>query len=426
MVCHLSTVLLVLLSLAASAAAQVVSPVSRVLVLETGSSAKVSIDAGDCDPSWTAVSGNADIARVSPDAYDNGSKRSFTIEADADDTGNTTITVDLDDGDCVGESSIVFTVYVVDIAPATLSKLFGKGLAEGGITGTKARLKTLKGSLKVAEKALAADYKDLLAELKAGTLSVDELAPPPPGGVTLRDHEIALIRALDDERLLADAVWDAWFAAAGLSAADGNDLLVLGGYLPGVADDTAVTTPVDFQRGGGGLWDDVTGSAWVGALTTLGRGQLQAEKFHDKLEKASDIGARIHGLTTPPLDIAPLLEGPAQLSLFPQTSPGLDTRPHIVAVRASNHVDDGTSNGRLYILGRGPALDTLDVSMQRLSGGFPEGDSIDREVELLFSTLWTLVEPPADTAAELGPGTWQITVSDGDTEVVQVIDIPVL
>lgn len=420
----------VLLAIPHALPAQSVVPASRHVVVAAGESVKVLVDSGPCDPVWSASSDDTDVATVTPDAYTNGSKRAFTITAaEGLFADNAVVTIDLEDADCVAETSIDIQVHVVFTSPKEVAKQLKQGVLGEGVFGAAARLKNLKKQLKAAEKGATTAYKTILAELKAGTLTLTGSAPPPPG-FSPSLHEVALHNAWVAEAVAFGDIWEAWFLAVGGVASDGNTILSDGGYLSIDRSVVAAVTPPDFLHGSGGLWNMTTLSSYAAVRRSLEKIDGLSRRFHAKLVKLDDDGARVYARRNTPGDGTRVLDGPTQLGFDAQTDPALDEALQILSMRATNRNDGDSDNGRLFLIGRCPTDEVLTITYQQLDAGEEFGDPIISGAFPADDGTWADVEPDISDPPDLPPGTWQVTVSYIDDDLnpisaTDVIDIPV-
>lgn len=390
-----------------------VSPASRTVIVTAGKSATVSIDAGSCKPTWSALSNDTNVATVSPATAKAGNKRSFKIGTSKGLNGSST-TVDIT-VEGVGPScdlTEVVTIQVYVVRDANAPKHFS--------AFAKKRLKTLKKDSSSIDKAVNADLKAILKQLKTGTL------PQPEGpGVKLPAPVLAYLLATDcvDEAL--DDLEDAYINFVEGLAGDGYSLMSLYGFLSFISEFIAA----EFQTGSCGVWD----SAVADGSSTLNQAR---QKVDGRLKKASSQIMQQSLWTGTPLTINignsndETLESTGGVE--PTTVQKFDAaKGKVFKIRktsATNYVDEdgGNDHGRIEVKGKALAGGgAVTITYERLdSSGMPIGmDTGDHfqetNVPLDSKCKFRGRAPGIATTANLKPGQWRVTVTQGTGDAEQ-------
>ncbi|MCB9898634.1 MAG: hypothetical protein H6825_11580 [Planctomycetes bacterium] len=417
---RLSSLLLALAVLVSTASAQFVTPASRVVVLGTGKTAKVTVDAAGCKPTYAAVSGDEDVATVSPAEGKASGKASFKIKAGGDAPGMTTVTITLTDAECIGDPlAIDIDVYVVMDTKAA-EKAWKSGMKGLDMVGVNGRLKTLKTELKDAQKELAANYKDLLGQVADGTLDT----PAFLGGDPLPLHDQAMLAAFAFEITFLKVVYASWYFALAGMASDGRVVL---SYL-GFVSYMPFTVPVGFTSGGCGLWDSSRLKAFalvLGTIDTLNKLSKAFAKSLAKLTSTDGVATRETPATI--VDGSLAAADPSNVGFDANTDPCQDGSSEIVKLKAYNSFDGDNDNGRILLVGRAAAGSTVTVTYQKLdANGDPEGDPVVEEVVASAECVVNSTAPAATDAPNLEPGTWQVTMeTESGTTLMRRIQVPV-
>lgn len=383
-----------------------VDPVERHLVLTDGKSAKVTIDTGDCDPTWTASSDDEDVATVSPEAGNASSKRTFTVKANQQGDATITITADGAGTDCLDEEEIVITVVVVMDTKAVV-KFFKKGL--------KSPLKTLKtnnkASLSDAKSALDAILKSLQNE----TIGVEG-----PGGLS---HAAMVDMALQQGADACDdafqEIFDNYTSAVMNMKSAGESTALLYGF--GFYLDSL---PPGFFEGGCGEWDDATKAGWALFVDTVDKLNGLAKKFDEGVTKEAAATTGI-AISSSPDDAGEFTTGGIDITSTEKIGEFKDDDPKTLKQKkpkAWNSVseDGSANNGRIRAKGKAnPADGNVTVTYERLGSdgepvGTDEGDYFeDTDVMVGSDCRYRSYAPAAGDTPNLNMGRWRVTVTQG-------------
>ncbi|RKY20717.1 MAG: hypothetical protein DRQ55_06810 [Planctomycetota bacterium] len=403
-----------------------VSPANRVLVIDEGKSASVKIKLNGCKPTWSASSDDENIASVSDPGTKANSSRSFKVSAQPGTFGSsTTVTITLDGagGKCAQTVEVEIQVFVV-MDRKHVEKAFTNGDKGTSIPGVNRLMGEYKKAIKAAEKDLKAEYLQILKDMKAGTLPSPTEGPPPPGSPTLNQQQRAMIFMSLAYMGFINTVYGLYWGYLPQMSNCGYNALYYYGFLPFLA----FTAPLGMQPGGCGSWDRARLGLFAilaGSITLM---NAQSKKFTSSVKKA----AAKQGQPLVGNDIGNDVSDPGDGGQSPlgvnQADRALNKRLEIIRLRAHNSTQDGnTSNGRITVMGQS-AGSSVNISFQQVdsngnSVGMPQQDDFPVDTDnCAFGVFW----PPLGSTPNLAPGTWRVSVTDGDNNTTtQTIAIPV-
>lgn len=407
--------LLVTLSFTPAAFAQEVTPAGRIVVIDQGKSAVVTVEFDDgCKPTWTAVSGNEKVATVNAGSTKGSAKRKFKIKAAKDSAPiMTTVTLSamgVGGGDCEANQDVVITVVIVRSEKHAVS-MAGKA--------AKTQAKSYAKTRKLAEKQFKSDLTQLLDDLEIELASINGDAELP----SLPEQRAQAVRNTLVETMLLYMVFLSnivtGYHAFALNA-NSNALSAISsyGYLPFIAATLLI--------GGGGIWDAFLFKLIAIGLTSGERGYKLLGNHFKKLALIATIAGvpfTFGLLNFGPKLCFPSVQGPGNsgfdltmpdpmlptLTARDFATPGHGMLPHalggeegsfaieyelqLLALMPFNHYVDGTTER--YVIASGLAsTDEIDVDVNLVGA---EGTPLS--VPIGFLGQWTGL-----VGGELSPG----------------------
>lgn len=416
---------LLLAPLARAAGDVTVSPANRIVVVDQGKSATVKVKVDGCAPTWSASSDDTKVADVSDPGDKAGGSRSFKITA-ADVFGQSTTVSLFVDGvgeNCDEQQQIDIQVFVVMDANH-VEVAFANGDKGADIPGVKKVLAAYRKELKAVEKAYKDDLKQILADMKAGTLPVPELPEGPGAGSHLNQFQRAMIFMSLAYMVVLNNVYALYWSHLPQMAFCGFNALLLYGFLPFLA----FAAPVSMQPGGCGVWDQSRLLAFTLMLATLSSVGSMNKTFTSTVEKESAKAGT--PLVCSETDNPVCDPGDGGTSPITAKVPDeqLNKQLQIQKLQANNAIgSDNPDQGRITVMGQAKGA-SVTITFQQLGSvgqaiGEPQVDVFPVDTDnCAFGVFW----PDLSESGNLAPGTWRVTVNDGDGNAQsQMVTVPV-